>query len=136
MVQGIEVYDKLRLGELGIDSCYDLANKSFVPLLLRTPYGARELLDWILQAKLCVQVGPHVKDLRDNGIRTIIELDSLDGDDLAVIARNTQIKELALIRAKAAIREDIHNIERLRAAAQKLSQYWDREEKDPIPPSG
>ena len=54
MIEGIEAHDVLRLEELGIDNCYDLATADFIPILLKTPYSARELIDWILQAKLCV----------------------------------------------------------------------------------
>jgi hypothetical protein len=64
MVQGIDIHDSLRLEELGIDTCYDLATADFVPLMLKTPYSARQLIDWILQAKLCMHFGEAVKDLR------------------------------------------------------------------------
>jgi hypothetical protein len=47
MIEGIESHDVLRLEEIGIDTCYDLATADFVPLLLRTPYSARQLIDWI-----------------------------------------------------------------------------------------
>jgi hypothetical protein len=68
MIEGIMPYDHMRLEELGIDTCYDLATADFVPLILKTPYGARELLDWILQAKLCVYFGAAVHDLRQRSI--------------------------------------------------------------------
>ena len=74
MIEGIEAHDVLRLEELGIDNCYDLATADFIPVLLKTPYSARELIDWILQAKLCVYFGDSVKELRRLGIRTIIDL--------------------------------------------------------------
>ena len=64
MIQGIEVHDRLRPEEEGIDSCYDLATADFVPLMLKTTCGARQLIDWILQAKLCVYFAEAVKDLR------------------------------------------------------------------------
>jgi hypothetical protein len=51
MVEGIDNHDSLRLAELGIDTCYDLATADFVPLVLRMPYSALQLIDWILQAK-------------------------------------------------------------------------------------
>jgi hypothetical protein len=41
MIEGLSAYDKDRLQELGIDSCYDLATADFIPLLLKTPYGSR-----------------------------------------------------------------------------------------------
>jgi hypothetical protein len=74
MVEGIEIHDSLRLEELGIDTCYDLATVDFVPLMLKTPYSARQLIDWILQAKLCVYFGDAVKNLRQQVFRTVIDL--------------------------------------------------------------
>ena len=50
MIEGIYIYDRVRLQELGIDSCYDLANADFVPYLFKSPYSPRELINWILQA--------------------------------------------------------------------------------------
>ncbi len=60
LIEGIEGHDQLRMEEVGIDSCYDLANADFMPLLIETPYSARALVDWILQAKLCVYFGADV----------------------------------------------------------------------------
>ena len=61
MIEGVSGYDKMRLAELGIDSCHDLAMADFIPLVLKTSYGPRELADWILQAKLCVYCGEAVR---------------------------------------------------------------------------
>ena len=77
MVEGIEGHDSLRLEELGIDTCYDLATADFVPLMLKSPYSRRQLIDWILQAKLCVYFGDAVKNLRQQGFRTVIDLQHL-----------------------------------------------------------
>jgi hypothetical protein len=49
------------------------AQGDFVVLVVKTSYSARQLIEWILQAKLCVCFGPAVKDLRDQGIRTLID---------------------------------------------------------------
>ena len=67
LIEGIEFHDSLRLEELGIDTCYDLATADFVPLMLKTPYSARQLIDWILQAKLCIYFGDAVTNLRRQG---------------------------------------------------------------------
>jgi hypothetical protein len=82
MIEGIESRDILRLQEIGIDNCYDLATADFVPLMLKTPYSARQLIDWILQAKLCVYVGAGVKELRRLGIRTLFDLELLTPEEI------------------------------------------------------
>ncbi|NJM95454.1 MAG: hypothetical protein HC792_04015 [Acaryochloridaceae cyanobacterium CSU_5_19] len=70
MIEGINNYDLLRFEELGIETCYDMATADFVPLILKTAYSARQLADWILQAKLCACFGAGVVDLRRNGYHT------------------------------------------------------------------
>jgi hypothetical protein len=64
MIEGITFHDRVRLEEASIDNCYDLATADFVPLVFDTPYSARELTDWILQAKLCVYAPDAMLNLR------------------------------------------------------------------------
>lgn len=103
MIEGITIHDKLRLEELGIDTCYDLADADFVPLMINTPYGARELVDWILQAKLCVYFGEAVRDLRQHCIRTVVDLKSLKPEDIQALAEETTATKSALERAKESV---------------------------------
>ncbi|MFQ5937742.1 MAG: hypothetical protein ACE5LB_15165 [Acidiferrobacterales bacterium] len=126
MIEGMTAYDTYRLEELGIDTCYDLASADYIPLLLRTPYGARELIDWILQAKLCVRFGQEVKVLRERGYRTIIDLLQMPEQTLEQLARDTPLTVFNLQRAAKATEFD-HNIERLQAAGQLLGEYWEGE---------
>ena len=106
MVEGIESHDVLRLEELGIDTCYDLASADFVPLLLKTPYSARQLVDWILQAKLCVYFGETVKDLRRLGIRTVVDLQGLTDAEIATLPADTSVTETVLVRAGGSVRNN------------------------------
>jgi hypothetical protein len=122
MIEGIGSYDSLRLEELGIDTCYDLATTDFVPLILKTPYSARQLVDWILQAKLCACFGEHVKDLRTNGLRTIIDLKDLENDALDELAAKTSLTRSALRHAKESVRADLE-IKRLQRIGTLLSQF-------------
>lgn len=133
MIQGFEAHDRMRMEELGIDSCYDLAVADFVPLVIRTPYSARQLVDWILQAKLCVYCGDAVADLRRQGFRTILDLETLDAERLAQLAKETQLTESALVRAKAVMGDE--EIMRLRTCALMLGRYWKREGADAAPRS-
>jgi hypothetical protein len=134
MIEGVESHDSLRLEELGIDSCYDLAAADFVPLILKTPYSARQLVDWILQAKLCVSFGEAVKDLREHGIRTVVDLETLTDAQLETLAAETALTRSALERARDAVRESMRRsgeTKRLRLASEVLSRFWEDEEKPP-----
>jgi hypothetical protein len=122
MIEGMTIHDKLRLQEQGIDTCYDLALADFIPLLLKTPYSARELIDWLLQAKLCVKFGPAVKDLRERGIRTIKDIYTLEENEIGEMAQQTTLTENSLLRAKKELAHD-KDIPRLWEAYQLLSRY-------------
>ncbi|MGK7872764.1 MAG: hypothetical protein AB4426_05460 [Xenococcaceae cyanobacterium] len=124
MIEGIESHDRLRLEEEGIDTCYDLATADFVPLILNTPYSGRQLIDWILQAKLCVYFGEAVKDLRQQGIRTIISLESLTEDDIEALARESTLNKSALERAQKSIKND-PEIKRLCKVGLLLGEFSD-----------
>lgn len=135
MIEGMTVHDELRLSELGIDNCYDLAVADFIPVLLKTPYPARELIDWILQAKLCAYIGTNVLELRQRGIRTIVELERLiDRDDAATqeLAAQTHLTALGLRQAAEAVRDD-PDIRRLRDAAHVVSEFSLGIEVEPPP---
>jgi hypothetical protein len=126
MIEGIESDDIMRLEEVGIDTCYDLATADFVPLLLNTPYDARELVDWILQAKLCVYFGEAMKELRRYSIRTVIDLAQLTQEDIDALAPETALTEFALQRARKAVQDD-PEIERLRKIGQLLGRFSGRD---------
>lgn len=122
MIEGITIHDKLRLEELGIDSCFDLADADFVPLMLNTPYGARELLDWILQAKLCRYLGEVMNDLRQHSIRTVIDLELLNEEDIDALAAETVATKSALKRARDSVKND-SEIKRLCMVVNKLGHF-------------
>jgi hypothetical protein len=126
MIEGVESHDVLRLEELGIDSCYDLATVDFVPLLLKTPYSARQLIDWILQAKLCVHFGDTTKDLRQKGIRTIVDLEVLSPEEIEALPAETSVTAPVLLRAHQAVKDSVE-IQRLREVGRLLGVYWNRE---------
>ena len=129
MIEGIESYDVMRLQELGIDTCYDLSNADFIPLMLNTSYSARELTDWILQAKLCVHCGTGIRELRLHGIRTIVDLTGphekspgLSEEAVRDMAKMTSLTESSLLRAKDAAEHD-PEIQRLREVTRRLGEF-------------
>ncbi len=129
MIQGITVYDKFRLEELGIDTCYDLSTADFIPLLLKTSYGSRELIDWLLQAKLCVQFGEATQDLRKRGIRTITDLEPLDELELEALARETSLT-LPSLRQATQNPVSKQDIDRLKRAAELLGHFWEGDDEE------
>ena len=136
MIEGITSYDKNRLAELGIHSCHDLAEADFIPLMLKSSYGARQLTAWILQAKLCVYCGEAVKELRQQGIRNILDLEPkyVNGEtlfDIADLAMNSSATESNLKLAQHAAMTD-PEIRRLRTVAKILSQYTTTSDKESV----
>jgi len=128
MIEGMTSYDAFRLEELGIDTCYDMANTDFIPLLLKTSYGARELIDWILQAKLCVRFGDATNELRERGIRLITDLEGLDDHYLENLATETTLMLPSLKHATHMSVTDT-NIKRLKRAAELLGHYWEGDQQ-------
>ena len=127
MIEGIDTYDQLRLEEIGIDNCYDLANYDFVPLILKTSYGAREVTDWILQAKLCVRCGDAVASLRQQGIRGMHDLACLGEEDLEPLANETAATLSSLKRAWKLARTD-PEIERLQSISVRVARFTQTED--------
>lgn len=125
MIEGITMYDRVRLHELGIDSCYDMANIDYIPYLFKAPYSPRILINWILQAKLCVYFGEHVKDLREHGIHTIWQFKNYEENLLQELVKITSLTEDTLMMVKTQVSQD-KEIERLIEAQLKLSQYWNK----------
>ena len=122
MIEGIGSYDQMRLEELGIESCHDLANADFIPMVLKTSYSARELTDWILQAKLFVVCGEAVKDLRQQGVRNILALADMKQDEVLELAKQTSASESSLKRAQEYAARD-PEIARLRVVSGRLSEF-------------
>ncbi len=125
MIEGISMYDRVRLQELGIESCFDLANMDYIPYLFKSPYTPRTLINWILQAKLCIYFGEHVKELREHGIHNAWQLKSFDENALKELVKTTSLTEDTLLKVKNQIAGD-KEIERLIEVQLKLSQYWNK----------
>lgn len=84
-IEGISIYHKERLEEIGIDNAQNLATASLTQLIAETPYDARQLLDWIGQAKLVCYVKNDIERLRAVGIRTVFDL--LKGNKDRIVLR-------------------------------------------------
>lgn len=84
-IEGISIYHKERLEEIGIDNAQNLATSSLTQLIAETPFDARQLLDWIGQAKLVCYVKDDIHRLRAIGIRSVFDL--LRGDKSKIALR-------------------------------------------------
>ncbi|MEM1124451.1 MAG: hypothetical protein AAGJ18_28700, partial [Bacteroidota bacterium] len=84
-IEGISIYHKERLEEIGIDNAQNLATASLTQMIAETPYDARQLLDWIGQAKLVCYVKDDIERLRAIGIRSVFDL--LKGNKNRVVLR-------------------------------------------------
>lgn len=75
LIQGISPFRKLRLFEMGMDNCENLASANAVELFLTSNLKLVEVADWIGQAQLVVLVGAKgFLALQQNGYRTVIDL--------------------------------------------------------------
>ncbi len=100
LIQGISVTDRMRLREEAVDSCFDLAHADFVRLLFTTPFPPKQLIDWIMQAKLCVFFPDKLDDLRQYGVRCIEQLRLIDQSTCDTLATETKLTRSALELAK------------------------------------
>lgn len=83
-IEGISIYHKERLEEIGIDNAQNLATASLTQMIAETPFDARQLLDWIGQAKLICYVKDDIHKLRAIGIRSVFDLLRGDKSTLAL----------------------------------------------------
>jgi hypothetical protein len=98
MIEGMNRHHEVRLGEVGIDNGQSLAEANVVELILKTPFGPDQLLDWIAQARLYVYVKDEIRVLRRYGVRNALDLYEVATDEarLAAIAKDAGLNPLAL----------------------------------------
>lgn len=77
-IEGIDAYTRVRLAEAGIHDAQGLVAANPLHLTLRTPFSLPQVIDWIGQACLLVQLKPELyRRLREQGLRTAWQLDEL-----------------------------------------------------------
>jgi hypothetical protein len=76
VIDGIDAETAFRLEESNLYDVQNLAAVNPVGLYAESPFSLYEILDWVLQAQLCVNVGaPAFAALKKHRIRTIFDLE-------------------------------------------------------------
>lgn len=76
IIEGIDYDAAERLKQAGINDVQNLATSNPILLYVETPFGLYCAFDWVLQAQLCVSVGPRsFERLKHFNIRTSIDLE-------------------------------------------------------------
>lgn len=117
MLEGISSFHKARLSELGIDNVQNLAQASLMELILKTPFNPRVLIDWMAQARMCLEFKDQTKQIRGAGIRTIFDLLEIAGNGplIAALSENSGVDQ-AIITTVIEVNSEEKSIARLRRA--------------------
>jgi hypothetical protein len=92
VIDGIDSEVSHRMKESNIYDVQNLATVNPINLYAETPYGIFECFDWVLQAQLCLVVGPAAyRKLKTHNIRTIFDLER------AVLARGAPADYVAAV---------------------------------------
>lgn len=76
-IEGLSISHRERLWEEGIDNAQNLSQASLTDLLLKTPFEARQILDWMGQAKLLTHMKEDIHRAHAVGIRSMYDFISL-----------------------------------------------------------
>jgi hypothetical protein len=108
MIEGHNLFHKVKLGELGIDNSQNLAEANLVDLLLRSCFSTCQLIDWILQAKLHIHFKDDIAKIRRAGLRTAVDFQAncSTADQQSALARHTGIPEIALKIMNESLKRD------------------------------
>jgi len=108
LIQGVSPFRKLRLFEMGLDNCENLAAANAVELFLKSNLKLVEVVDWIGQAQLAVLVGSkNFVTMQSNGYRTVIDLHRGAGSPaLPVLAKLLNYEEAQVTDLAAGVETD------------------------------
>jgi hypothetical protein len=82
LIDGIDPSIKFRLNELDFGDVQNLATANPVELFVETPYSFGQIIDWMAQAQLLVELGPQrFLHARESGVRDIAAFLVLGSND-------------------------------------------------------
>jgi hypothetical protein len=88
MIEGVDVYDRSRLDELGIQDAQNLASANLIEIVARTSLNPIQVIDWIAQAKLYLYFKGDMAALRKSQIRSMFDM-------LPAVESETFLQEVA-----------------------------------------
>jgi len=106
MVEGINTFHKVRLGEVAIDNSQNLAEANLVELLLKTPFPPNQVIDWIAQAKLHVFMKDDIEKLRAIGIRNAFDFVAECSHSMEAVVAETRLSRVQLSIVYDRLNED------------------------------
>jgi hypothetical protein len=82
LIDGIDPSIRFRLNQLEIAEVQNLATANPILLYIESPYGLLEVLDWMAQAQLLVEIGPErFLQARAAGVRDMVAFLDLGGSE-------------------------------------------------------
>ncbi|THB74827.1 MAG: hypothetical protein D3926_21215 [Desulfobacteraceae bacterium] len=123
MIEGMTLFNRVRLAELNIDNAQNLANANIRELIVRTPFNPLLIFDWLTQAKLYIYAKKDITALRKAAIRTNFDLiHAQRRGDLSQVADVSGIELKRLEMICHSVEEDLKNsfLETVRTNLTKL----------------
>ena len=122
MIEGINLFHRVRLSEVGIDNAQNLAEANLEELIRKTSFNPRLLLDWIAQAKLYVIVKDQISSMRKAGVRTVLDFQAAGTENgLSTLAQLSEMSEEQLAIVHRVISQD-PDVDTMASARKNLSE--------------
>ncbi|MCD4721904.1 MAG: hypothetical protein K8S13_18895 [Desulfobacula sp.] len=110
MIEGMNLFHRVRLAEVGIDNAQNLANSNMRELIVRTPFNPLLLFDWLSQSKLYIYVKDNIECLRKSSIRTNFDLIAAqERDELNTVSKVSGIDLEELKTLCGSVKVDLEN---------------------------
>lgn len=135
MIEGINVYHRARLAEVGVDDAQNLACANFIELVVRTSFNPIQIIDWIAQARLYTYFKDDIVALRQAQVRSMFDLLPATRDPAALqdIADAAGLPASRLRHYCTLLGSDL-TVQQLRSFQERLCTLPRRDDGAPPPP--